>query len=258
MALNPHDAGAGNGERWYLSSPIAHRGLFDEQLGRPENSLEAFASAVAHGVPFEFDIQISADGVPVVVHDRSLEYLTGPPTPVCEMRVEEIRRVRRGLSEAVIPLLEEVLEVVDGAVPMVLDVRRWSIRESSGLERAVADRVKSYRGAYVVQSFDPLALIRFKKLLDGVAIAQASGSLKSAHWLARQIGRTMLTNVAVRPDFISYELDDLPAAFVRLWRRSGIPVVAWTSHSVEDQSKAERYADNFFFSGYTPVREGTR
>jgi glycerophosphoryl diester phosphodiesterase len=207
---------------WLVEKPIAHRGLYDGQ-DRPENSLAAFQHAVEKGVPFEFDVQLSPEGELVVAHDR-----IGPGAPS----------------------LDDVLELVNGAVPVVVDVRRWGLQLDSRLERGVAGRIRLYRGEAAVQSFDPLAVFRLRRLLPDRPVGQISGALHSAGPIMRALGRTMATNAVTRPDFLVYELTELPSRFVSFWRSRGLPLLAFTVRSPEEERRARAVADNFFFSGY--------
>ncbi|MCR3720308.1 MULTISPECIES: glycerophosphodiester phosphodiesterase family protein [Prauserella salsuginis group] len=236
---------------WLTSAPIAHRGLH-EAGSRPENSLAAFTRAVSESVPFEFDVQLSRDGVPVVLHDADIARMTGGAGLVRDLDWAQLRTLRVGESGEPVPRLDEVLDTVDGEVPMVVDVRRWGFSRSATLERAVADRLRSYAGAAVVQSFDPVAVARLRRLLPDRAVGQASGSLPSAGRLKTVLGRMMLTNAVVRPDFLTYELAALPDPFVTFWRGPRRPVLAYTAHSPADAARAVRFADGYFFAGFTP------
>ncbi|OLF12425.1 hypothetical protein BLA60_09985 [Actinophytocola xinjiangensis] len=236
---------------WLTSRPVAHRGLYDDEQGRPENSLPAFEHAASRGVPFEFDVQLTSDGQPVVLHDADVAAITGTATGVHELDARAVGALRLPGDQPV-PTLDQVLELVDGRVPMVVDVRRWGLRHSPGLERAVADRLRGYRGEAVVQSFDPFALRRLRRLLPGLGVGQASGSLRSVSPVVRAVGRTMVTNAFTRPDFLTYELTELPDRFVSFWRNGKRPVIAYTAHSPAEEATARRLADGFFFSGYLP------
>jgi glycerophosphoryl diester phosphodiesterase len=234
---------------WLTSAPIAHRGLHDED--HAENSLAAFGNAASLRVPFEFDVQLTRDGHPVVLHDRDLTRVVGRPTPAVDaLDLGEVRKFR--VRDLPIPTLDEVLELVDGSVPLVVDVRRWGFSRDSRLEQAVADRISGYSGEAVVQSFDPFAVLRLRKLLPGRAVGQISGALPSAGPIMGAIGRTMVTNVAVRPDFLVYELSELPSRWVSFWRARGLPLVAFTAHNTDEERRARDLADNFLFAGYLP------
>lgn len=235
---------------WLTSRPVAHRGLWDASE-HPENSLSAFRLAVSRRIPFEFDVQLTRDGQLVVVHDANLERLTGVRLRVADMDLGALRRLRiQGTGEQ-IPTFSEVLDVA-GGTPFVVDVRRWRGGRPGELERAVAHAVRGYEGPFAVQSFDPIAVLRLRRLISDHPVGQASGYLHSAGPIAAVLGRAMITNLITRPAFISYELSALPSAWVRFWRRLGIPVLAWTVQSAEAQERASKSADNFFFDGYLP------
>lgn len=238
---------------WLISRPIAHRGLWDSD-GHPENSLAAFRQAVSRGVPFEFDVQLSADGELAVVHDAVLGRLTGEQLRVGDLDRSSLRRLRiKGTGEH-IPTIDEVLQIADGT-PFIIDVRRWRQSaggESGAVERAVAAAVRGYQGPFAVQSFDPLTVLRLKRLVGDHPVGQASGHLRSAGRVAGAIGRVMITNALTRPAYISYELSALPSVAVSCWRRLGIPVLAWTVQSAAAEKQAAQVADNFFFDGYLP------
>lgn len=238
--------------RWLVSRPIAHRGLYDEARGRPENSLPAFEYAAARGVPIELDVQLARDGLLVVVHDTNLARVAGFDAPVAEVDRADLRRLRIGSSGEPIPTLADALAAVAGRVPIVVDVRRWRAGRSADLERAVAAEVNGYSGELALQSFDPLAVFRLRRLAPDRSVGQASGLLRSAGRVAGAVGRSMVTNFVTRPDFVSYELAALPSRYPEFWRRRGVPLLAFTVSSAAVETRAGELADNFFFSGYLP------
>lgn len=237
---------------WLSSQPIAHRGLYDEPDGRPENSIAAFENALIHNIPFEFDVQLTSDGHAVVLHDANLSRTTGENMLVSNCEWAFIRRLRLKSNGQRIPTLDDVLELVNGSVPIVIDARKWKINLDSRLEQVIADRIAKYHGPIAIQSFDPLAVLRFRKLVRNHPIGQISGALHSARPLMRMIGKTMATNFLNKPDFISYELSQLPSVFVDFWHRRGGPLLAFTAHSDNEERHALSLADNIFFSGYFP------
>lgn len=241
-------------DAWLTSHPIAHRGLFDEAAGAPENSLPAFRRAVRQGVPFELDVQLSKDGLLVVVHDSHVTLTSGERFPVADLDQARLQQIRIAPSGGSLATLPQVLELVDGQVPFVVDVRRWRPALHTDLERAVADQTRDYRGPLAFQSFDPLAVYRLKRLVGDRPVGQLSGVLRTAGPVTSLIGRTMVTNALTRPDFISYELSMLPSRYVDFWRRNGLPLIAFPVHSEAEEVRATTLADNFFFSGFTPRR----
>ena len=237
---------------WLTSQPIAHRGLYDPAEGAPENSLAAFRRAVARTIPFEFDVQCSADGCPIVWHDAKVKLPEGTVTSVPELSSNELTKLHIGDTEERVPTLAQVLEVADGEVPIVVDVRRYGFDRHGRLERAIVAELRHYPGPAALQSFDPFAVFRFGRLAGDRRVGQASGELHSANALVAAIGRAMPTNIITHPDFISYEITRLPSFWTDFWRRRGVPVLAFPVEDERDEQRASRLADNFFFSGYLP------
>ena len=234
---------------WLTERPIAHRGLFDDE--RPENTLPAFRHAAASGIPIECDIQLGQDGLLLVVHDRNLRRLAGSDVSVSEVGPRQLAELRIGRTAERIPTLAEVLAEVNGAVPVLLDVRHYGLTLSSDLERLVARAISGYHGPLALQSFDPVSVTRFRRLARDHPVGQVSGSLSSAGRFASLLGRSMAANLLSRPDFISYELTALPSPYVSFWRK-GRTLLAWTVHSRQEEARATGLADNFIFDGYLP------
>jgi glycerophosphoryl diester phosphodiesterase len=128
---------------WLRTFPIAHRGLVNGSSDLFENTLEAFTAARNQGAPFEFDVQIALDDVPVVFHDSDFARFGYDLKPVRAMSSSEIRRRRIGPAGLVVPTLDEVLAVVNGATPFVIDVRRWENFGDSRLEDVVREHLSS-------------------------------------------------------------------------------------------------------------------
>lgn len=234
---------------WLTERPIAHRGLFDDE--RPENTLAAFRHAVAKGIPVECDVQLARDGLLLVVHDRNLRRLAGADVSVPEVGPRQLAELRIGRTSERIPTLAEVLAEINGAVPVLLDVRRYGLPLSADLERLVARTISGYAGPLALQSFDPVSVTRFRGLARGHPVGQVSGSLPSVGRFASLLGRSMAANLFSRPDFISCELAALPSPYVSFWR-TGRPLLAWTVRSRQEEARAAELADNFIFDGYLP------
>lgn len=238
---------------WLSCQPVAHRGLYDEEAGRPENSLAAFTYAASMGVAFELDIQLTKDCYPIIMHDRTLSRIVGDDYgPVASLDWAQISRLRMKNGGHRIPTLASVLELVGGRVPMILDVRRWNLELHSRLEVVVAQHVRGYKGQLALQSFDPLTVLRLRRLLPDRPVGQISGALRSAGPFLGALGKTMATNFLTRPDFISYEFSELPSKYASYWRGRPGPMLTFTVHDYHEEKRALELADNFFFSGYLP------
>ena len=101
----------------------AHRGLWNAAEGVPENSLPAFARAAEQGYAIELDIQITKDGRIVVFHDDTMKRMCGNEGKISDYTYEELQQFHLGDSTEKIPLLREVLQTVDGRVPLLIEIK---------------------------------------------------------------------------------------------------------------------------------------
>ena len=129
---------------------FAHRGLFDNGVVA-ENSLSAFKAAKKFGCGIELDIRLSKDGIPVVMHDRSLIRMCGVNKNVDDLNVDELKKLKLLDTEDCIPTLREVLDLVDGAVPLVIEMK------AAGTDVSVALRARYFCG--IITERMPLNLL---------------------------------------------------------------------------------------------------
>lgn len=231
---------------WLTARPIAHRGYHDASHGRPENSLAAFDAAVAAHYAIECDLHASADGVPFVFHDLYLERLTGDPRCIRELSASEIRGLRLAGTTERIPTLDELLVLVEGQVPLIIELKHVPGRDA-GLARTAAEMLKHYAGPAALMSFARAQIAEVRaanpQMPRGLT---ASGNIKRAlrlHRAARQL----------EVDFISYRASDLPTPMPILSRRLlGIPLISWTVRSPAEARKARFWADQITFEGFAP------
>jgi glycerophosphoryl diester phosphodiesterase len=124
----------------------AHRGLSRDY---PENTLLAFRQALACGADgIELDVYATADGIPVVIHDRSVERTTDGSGFVDELPLSRLQTFDAGHGERV-PTLQQVLDVVGGDVHLDIEVK------GSGIERETLGVLGAYpRARWAISSFD--------------------------------------------------------------------------------------------------------
>ena len=203
---------------------IAHRGLHGE--GVCESSLSAFRAAVDAGYPIELDINVSADGECFVIHDDHLMRLCGEEVFISEMNLGEIKKYRLTSGGEAIPALTDVLNLVDGRVPLLIELKGASAGRAEALCRAL----KSYRGAFAVQSFNPLYLYKIRRAMRHVPIGfltkRSSRGMRGMMFAF--FSRNLLFNFLFRPDFVSFKYDEKQTVSVKLCRKMGVPVLGWT------------------------------
>lgn len=219
---------------WLVTRPIAHRGLFTSP-DLPENSRGAFKAAIQVGVPIELDVHLLADGHPVVLHDHDLTRLTGKNGLIQDLNREEVRALNLLGTAETVPLFVEVLELVAGAVPLLIEIKSHRL-EAGALEEAVLDRLRDYRGDYALQSFHMPAVDYLRRHAPTLCRGQLSdrrGELSSLR--------------DADPDFISYSVDGLPDTLRAECSAQGLALLAWTVRTTRQFERAGALADNIIF-----------
>lgn len=243
--------------RELLGWHYAHRGLHDDNHLVPENSLPAFRKAVQKGYGIELDVHLTLDQKLVVHHDNSLKRLCGDSRLISETTLEEIQRLDLCHTGESIPSLEQVLELVDGQVPLIIELK--SDREGdTALAALLHGRMQSYKGAYCVESFDPLLMRWYKKHAPKVVRGQLAMDQrytkkgKYTSW-KQPVSAYLLLNFLSRPDFVAYGYKSDKNLSFRVLRSLFRPMlVAWTVRSKEDFDKLERTYDLQIFEAFEP------
>lgn len=250
--MNPEPIPRSEVPSWLVEVPLAHRGLHGE--GVVENSRSAFAAAAAAGYGVELDVRLSADGVPVVFHDASLERLAGSSQRVGELTAAELGQLTLLGGDEGIPTLAQVLELLH-RTPTMLELKTTRLR-AGGLEAAVAGLLVEHPGPVGVASFNPVSLRWFRKHAPTVVRVLTAMMLPRGRGLASLVRHRMskLKDASsIRPSAISYHLDDLPQPAVDRWQEAGGVVVAWTVTDQAGLERARELADNVIFETVRPV-----
>ena len=225
------------------------------QLFVPENSMAAFRRAVAAGYGIELDVQLTADGQAVVLHDPDPARVTGVHGKVYEMTYAELSELRLGGTDERIPLFADVLAIVDGQVPLIVEVKPEGdpIRTAETAAALLSD----YRGVFCVESFHPLVLVWLKKHCPEMLRGQLSTDFKKdgvplpAH--QRGVLTNLLVNFLAKPDFIAYRHTHKNQWSYRLCRRLYRAVhAAWTIRSQDELDRARDVFHVFIFEGFEP------
>ena len=234
---------------WLVKDYIAHRGLHNTQL--PENSLGAFANAINQGYAIELDVQQIADGTVIVFHDYSLARMTGKDGYTKNLIKAELDSYILSNSQYCIPTLSEVLELVDGQVPLLIEIKNEG--KVGALEKATYELLKNYNGDFAIQSFNPYSLEWFKNNAPHIWRGQLSSFFKGENlsFTKRFALKRMLLNKKVScPDFISYNVENLPNIYVNHYKK--LPLLAWVVRSQTEYLKTVKYCDNIIFEGFEP------
>ena len=241
------DEGDRAGRDWLVQTPIAHRGLHDNNLSVYENSLSAFRAAMNRGYTIECDVRLSKDEVPVVFHDDSLDRLTNRTGPVRALDAAELGTLRLGLTDDRISTFGEMLQTVAGRVPIVAELKGSSPEEDSRFIDRLVPLIENYDGKLALMSFDPWLVDQASRLSDRLPVGLTAEGTRADR--LEQHRRTF----AGKCSFLSYNTHHLPNSFVEWVRRNQrLPVISWTLRTPEEAERSRLYADQITFEGFLP------
>lgn len=233
----------------------AHRGLHGE--GVPENSLAAFRAAAANGYGVELDVHLLKDGNLAVIHDSLLNRTTGQAGRVEDLTTGELQNYHLQGTDQTIPELMEVLDVLQGRVPMILELKPTG-ENVAQLTEAACRMLKSYQGVYCMESFDPRCIRWLRKNRPDIIrgqLAENNFSLRNdAPDILKFILTHLLCNFMTVPDFVAYRYEDrgaTPSLWLCRWLYK-VRVVAWTLRNAEDYRTARQDGWLPIFEGFSP------
>jgi glycerophosphoryl diester phosphodiesterase len=261
-----------NAPAWLTERPIAHRGLHDPASGVIENTLAAAEAAIAGRFAIECDLQMSADGELFVFHDDTLDRLTDASGRLYGKSAEAIRSARIVGADAAsarvaiatpfIPTFTEFLSLVAGRAPIICELKSRFDGDWRSGDRTIAVAA-SYPGPLAFKSFDPdlVTYVRLRsprlgasKILCPIGIV-AEASYDDPFWDLLTPGQkrdwtTFEHFDRLRPDFLSWNVDDLPHKLPFLMKElNGAPVMAWTVQTAAQREAARKWADQIVFEG---------
>ena len=229
----------------------AHRGLHQKpQIA--ENSMTAFRHAVSKGYGIELDVHLTADGKLAVLHDSSLKRTCKVDLKIEDITLKEAQNFPLEAGDDRIPEFEKVLKLVDGKVPLVIE-----LKTAGKNHRQLTDRVmkalSGYRGSYCVESFNPAVVRYLKQKYPDVVRGQLAGALnkekKTLSTWEDFLLKNLLVNLAGEPDFVAYRFQDRQE---RAFRRFKGAKFSWTITSYEDMKICEEMGAAPIFERFDP------
>ena len=213
----------------FLSTkPISHRGIHDN-VKVPENSIEAFKKCIKKGYIIELDVHLLKDNEIVVFHDDNLLRMTGVNKKIKNTTYKELQELNLLNTKYKIPKLIDVLNLVDGKVPLLIELKYDN--PPSKLEKELVKLLDNYKGEFSIQSFHPMIINWFKKnrpnYLRGLLVPSYGKSIK------RIVLASMLLKGICKPNFISV---DVRRNNKRLLKKD-IETLVWTIRSKDEYDK---------------------
>ncbi len=230
---------------WLTARPIAHRGLHDINSNIYENTLSACQAAIDNNFSIEVDLQPARDGIPVVFHDLSLKRMCTDPRQVRQLNTRQLRDIRIGHSQDHVATLRELLELTNGKVGLVLELKGL-VGEDECFVENVAKDLSGYHGPAAIMSFSHWLVKDARYLAPQLTLGLV------AEGDERQYTSHKMIADECDVDFVSYEKDGLPCKFCREIRSSGKPLLCWTVDNAEQMKKSLKYSDQITFEHFDP------
>lgn len=204
---------------------IGHRGA---SADAPENTLAAFSLALEQNADgIELDVQLSADGVPIVIHDSTVDRTTNGAGRVSDLTLAELRTLTIEREHA-IPTLDEVFETLGRRALYNVELKILGIHDG-GLCAAVAQAIDRHNVAdrVLASSFSPFVVREARR--------QLSRAIPVAHIREHRAARLFHNFVRAEADHPGHSL--VNEALMDWARRRGLRVNVWT---VDDAAEADR------------------
>ena len=185
------------------------------------------------------------DGTLVVFHDTNL-------IRSCKQKIRIENLTYKGLkeftvfnSQYTIPTLKEALELVNGKVPVLLDIKNYTSNKK--LEKNLLFILDEYKGEVALQSFNPFTvhwLKRHSKYPTGYLVSRYNYLHFFDHFLMNK------KNII---DFIAIDKKLLDTKHFKHLSKKDIPLLLWTIIDNREKSTFESYCDNYIFEGFMPI-----
>ena len=215
---------------------IAHRGLHNKEI--PENSIKAFENAIKNNYIIELDIHLLKDNNIVVFHDDNLKRMCNVNKKIKDLTYEELQKYSLKKTRYKIPLFSEVLKLVDGKVPLIIEFK-YDLKAGK-LEREAVRLLDNYKGLFCVKSFNPMSVYWFKKHRNNYI----RGLLVDSKWstLGEILSSSMILKRLCKPDFLSCKYILLNNKKVKKFALNK-PVLCWT---IRNKNNYLKYKDKFY------------
>lgn len=216
---------------------IAHRGIHNNETIY-ENTLESFALAIKKGYIIELDVRLTKDNQIIVFHDENTKRITKQNKLVEKSTYKELNNQ----NIVYIPLLSEVLTLVKGKVPLLIEIKPTN----KHIETILMENLSQYQGEYAIQSFNPKVLYYFKRNHPNILRGQLSYKYtnKKISSTKKFILSNMLLNFITKPNFISYKYNELSSSKIEKYRNKNIRVIGWTITNEKEFNHYKQYYDN--------------
>ncbi|MCD4827274.1 MAG: hypothetical protein K8Q99_05810 [Acholeplasmataceae bacterium] len=239
---------------WLKEDLIAHRGLHQKDFSVPENTITAFKLAIEKKISIELDINILKDGNVVVFHDHDLKRCFDIDQSLDQITYDELRKITYKSGDH-IPLLTEVLKLIDGKVNLLIELKPQG--DVTKLCKAFVDIIDQYKGSFAVFSFHPNVVYYLKKHRPHIIRGQISEYFEDNVFMSKIMKyfmKRLSFNRFTKPDFISYGIHNMPNKYLDKYKKRGLTIISYAARSQADFDFVKTHYDNVVFEYFIPKK----
>jgi len=233
---------------WLKQRPIAHRGLH-KGFSIPENSMLAFKKAIEKNYAIELDVRITKDNQIVVFHDKNLIRVCANKRKIKNQNYDALKNIKLYHSNQTIPLFRDLLKLVDGKVPLVIEIKNYGA--VGEMEEILANMLDEYNGKFSICSFNHHVVDWFRINRPSFIRGLIYGDIKKFQIKFYKLV-FLYRFFKVKPHFISLDYKLLDTLIPVFCRRADIPIVSWTVNTKKKMRKANTIVDNIVFENIKP------
>lgn len=240
---------------WIRDNLIAHRGLYDQDQHVPENSLKAYQLALNKTYSIELDINILKDGTILAFHDHTFKRACRDERKLSDVSYGDIKDLTLFKSQEIIPKLQDVLNLVQGKVPLLIELKPHG--DVVFLCESLMEIMRDYSGKWAVFSFHPKVVLWFKKHYPEITRGQISEYFKedkNMNFLSKYLMKSMFFNRFTKPDFISYGIHDMPNKYIDKAMKKGITIISYAARSQAQFDFVKSRYHNTVFEFFEPKK----
>lgn len=208
---------------------IAHRGVHNSYI--IENTLPAFVKAIDKNYVIELDIHILKDNKIVVMHDYNLKRLTGKSRIIENLSYAQLSRIKIK-NKYTIPTLEEVMHIVSGKVPLLIEIK--DVDNNISFYKELIKLLDSYKGSFAIQSFNPFVVDWFCKNKKDYVIGIIVYNNLNYKFIKKYIKKA---------DFISVNKKFIPL-------KSNKMIIGWTIKTKKEYNEYKDKCDNLICENF--------
>lgn len=238
------------------TTKFAHRGLHNNKNQIPENSMLAYQLALNSSYGIELDIQADVNGTFFCFHDSNTLRMTHVDKDLKGSSYDEIRKYDLLNSDEKIPLFTDLLKLINGKVPLLIEIKTHKNYKKTLFK--FIELMDKYQGEFAVFSFNPLIVNWFKKHKPSYIRGQITSYFtenKKMPKIGKFIMKRLLTNIMSKPDFVSYNKDNLPNKYAQKVKDKGLVLISYTARSLDEMNLALKYCDNIVFENFIPYKK---